>query len=95
MAFLLAGLFLAFVLEIAAPEVIALVLVALLLLLGVIATDDVLHAMGNPAPLTIASMFIISSAIVRTGALDFVGTRITVLSVQCELLSAWQIRPWD
>ena len=77
MAVLLVLLFLAFAFEVAAPEVVALGLVAILLLLGVVATDDVLAAMGNPAPLTIACMFIISSAMVRTGALDLLATRIT------------------
>lgn len=77
MGVLLVLLFLAFALELAAPEVIALVLVAVLLVLGVLATDDVLAAMSNPAPLTIACMFIISSAMVRTGALDFLAVRIT------------------
>ncbi len=77
MAVLLVLLFLAFAFELAAPEVVALTLVAVLLLLGVIATDDVLAAMGNPAPLTIACMFIVSSAMVRTGALDLMATRIT------------------
>ena len=74
---LLVLLFLAFAFELAAPEVVAMVLVAVLLLLGVIATDDVLDAMANPAPLTIACMFIVSSAMVRTGALDVIATRIT------------------
>lgn len=77
MAVLLVLLFLAFAFEVAAPEVVALMLVAVLLLIGVIATDDVLDAMGNPAPLTIACMFIVSSAMVRTGALDLLATRIT------------------
>ncbi|MEJ2458258.1 MAG: SLC13 family permease [Novosphingobium sp.] len=77
MGVLLILLFLAFAFELAAPEVAALVLVSVLLVLGVIATDDVLTAMGNPAPLTIVCMFIISSAMVRTGALDFLAMRIT------------------
>lgn len=79
MAPLLVLLFLAFAFELAAPEVVALGLVAVLLLLGIIATDDVLEAMGNPAPLTIVSMFIMSSALVRTGALDFFSSCITGL----------------
>lgn len=77
MGVLIVLLFAAFALELAAPEVVAVGLVAVLLLLGVIATDDVLAAMGNPAPLTIACMFIISSAMVRTGALDMMAGRIT------------------
>ncbi|MCT2400632.1 SLC13 family permease [Novosphingobium mangrovi (ex Huang et al. 2023)] len=77
MGVLLVLLFLAFAFEVAAPEVVAIVLVAVLLLLGVLATNDVLDAMSNPAPLTIVCMFMISSAMVRTGALDHLATRIT------------------
>lgn len=87
MGIILAGLFLAFVFEIAAPEVVALGVVGLLLVLGVIATDDVLDAMGNPAPLTIACMFIMSAAMVRTGALDYVATRITGIGKSRPMLS--------
>ena len=79
MGVLLVFLFLAFALELAAPEVIALGVVAILLMLGVLDTQDVLDAMGNPAPLTIVCMFIVSSAMVRTGALDHLATRITGL----------------
>jgi len=77
MAVLLVLLFLAFAFEVAAPEVVAISLVAILLILGVIHTDDVLAAMGNSAPLTIVCMFIVSSAMVRTGALDFFANHIT------------------
>ena len=87
MGVLLFLLLLAFAFEVAAPEVVALVLVAVLLLLGVIATDDVLEAMGNPAPLTIVCMFIVSSAMVRTGALDMLASRITGIGRTRPLLS--------
>lgn len=79
MAVLLLLLFLAFAFEVAAPEVVALVLVSVLLVLGVLSTDDLLDSMGNPAPLTIACMFIVSSAMVRTGALDLMASKITGL----------------
>jgi len=87
MGVILVLLFLAFAFELAAPEVVAIVTVAVLLLLGVLVTDDVLDAMGNPAPLTIACMFIVSSAMVRTGALDYFATRITGLGKARPLLS--------
>ena len=77
MAALLAVLFAAFAFELHAPEVVAISMVAVMLLIGIISTDDVLAAMGNPAPLTIACMFIVSSALVRTGSLDFLATRVT------------------
>lgn len=87
MGVLIVLLFMAFAFEVAAPEVVALGLVAILLLLGVIATDDVLAAMGNPAPLTIACMFIVSSAMVRTGALDMMAGRITNIARTRPLLA--------
>ena len=77
MAVLLLILFAAFAFEVHAPEVIAIAMVGVLLLLGVLHTDDVLAAMGNPAPLTIAGMFIVSSALVRTGSLEFFASRVT------------------
>ncbi len=51
MGVLLVLLFIAFAFELAAPEVVALSLVAILLLMGVLDTKDVLDAMGNSAPL--------------------------------------------
>lgn len=76
MGVLLLLLFVAFALEIRSPEVLAIGMVAILLVLGLISTSDVLGAMGNPAPLTIACMFIISSALIRTGSLEFFTARI-------------------
>lgn len=80
-------LFAAFAFEVRAPEVTAVGLVAILLVIGLIDTDDVLAAMGNPAPLTIASMFIISSSLVRTGALDLVAGRVTSVARRSPLLA--------
>lgn len=77
MSGLLVLLFAAFVAEIRAPEVVALGMVGILLVLRIIDTDDVLAAMGNSAPLTIACMFIVSSALVRTGALELFASHVT------------------
>ncbi|MCB2079085.1 MAG: SLC13 family permease [Novosphingobium sp.] len=77
MGALLVLLFVAFAMELHAPEVIAVGMSAILLVLGLLSTDDILAALGNPAPLTIAGMFIISSSLVRTGALDLFSSRIT------------------
>ena len=41
---------------------------ALALLLGLISSNDVLAAIANPAPATIGAMFVLSAALVRTGA---------------------------
>jgi len=60
-------------------EVVALAGVSLLLVTGVLPADRVLEVFMNPAPWTIAAMFILSGGLVRTGALksltDYVSSR--------------------
>ncbi|WP_066558842.1 SLC13 family permease [Croceicoccus bisphenolivorans] len=73
----LLGLLLAFAFELRSPEVTALGAAALLLALGIISTDDLLAAVGNPAPLSIAGMFIVSASLVRTGLLELLASKIT------------------
>jgi di/tricarboxylate transporter len=67
---LIAAVFVLFVLEWRPPEVTAFCGAAVALALGLVSTDDVLAAIANPAPATIGAMFILSSALVRTGALE-------------------------
>jgi len=50
-------------------EVVAMAGVSILLVSGVLPSDRVLEVFMNPAPWTIAAMFILSSGLVRTGAL--------------------------
>ena len=66
----LALVFAGFVTEAAPPQTVALVGLAALLGLGVLSIDDALGSLSNPALATIASMFVISGALARTGALD-------------------------
>ncbi|MEM9709068.1 MAG: SLC13 family permease [Pseudomonadota bacterium] len=55
-------------------EVVAIGGVALLLVLGLLPYDNALAVLSNPAPWTIAAMFIVMGALVRTGALiAFIG----------------------
>lgn len=63
-------MFVLFVREIYPTEVVALGGAGLLLLLGVLPYNDALAVLSNPAPWTIAVMFIIMGALVRTGALE-------------------------
>ncbi|MGR3614789.1 MAG: SLC13 family permease [Paracoccaceae bacterium] len=63
-------MFVAFLREILPTEVVALSGVALMLLTGVLPYDAALPVLANPAPWTIAAMFIIMGALVRTGALN-------------------------
>src|SRR6056297_1669319 len=64
------GMFVLFVRETYPTEVTALGGVAVLLVLGVLPYDAALDVLSNPAPWTIAAMFVVMGAMVRTGALD-------------------------
>jgi di/tricarboxylate transporter len=64
------AMFVAFVREAYPPEVVAICGAAMLLTVGVLPVDDLLAVFSNPAPVTIGAMFILSGALVRTGALD-------------------------
>ena len=63
-------MFILFVREVYPTEVVALSGVALMLVLGLLPYEDALPVLANPAPWTIAAMFIVMGALVRTGALD-------------------------
>ncbi|NVO28635.1 SLC13 family permease [Donghicola sp. C2-DW-16] len=67
---LIAGVFIVFLLELFSAEVVALCGAAIALFLGIVSTDDLLKAVGNPAPITIGAMFVLSAALIRTGVLD-------------------------
>lgn len=81
-------LLISFALEIRSPEVTAFAAVGMLLLLGIISTDDLLGAMGNSAPLTIAAMFIISASLVRTGALEAFADQVTGMAKRAPIAAA-------
>ncbi len=65
-----AAMFVMFLRETFPTEVVAIAGAALMLALGVLPYDAALTVLSNPAPWTIAAMFIIMGALVRTGALD-------------------------
>ncbi|MGF1610229.1 MAG: SLC13 family permease [Kiloniellales bacterium] len=69
--------FFGFIRERIPPDVVALGAVALLLLVGILDTDEVLRVFSNSAPITIAAMFVLSAALERTGAIDGVGRLIS------------------
>ncbi|MEP1536841.1 MAG: SLC13 family permease [Paracoccaceae bacterium] len=67
-------MFVLFLRESLPPEVVALSGVTLMLASGVLPYEAALEVLSNPAPWTIAAMFIIMGALVRTGALEtFIG----------------------
>ncbi len=71
MLVIVAAMFALFLSEIYPAEVVALSGAALVLMLGLLPYGDALEVLSNPAPWTIAAMFIIMGALVRTGALDW------------------------
>lgn len=67
---ILFALFTAFVGERRPPAVTAVVAAALMLVAGLLSSNDLLSVFSNPAPLTIGAMFILSGALVRTGVIE-------------------------
>lgn len=64
------GMFVFFIKEIYPAEVVAIGGAVLMLALGLLPYDQAVGVLANPAPWTIALMFIVVGALVRTGALD-------------------------
>ncbi|WP_108258877.1 SLC13 family permease [Mangrovicoccus ximenensis] len=65
------GMFWLFLTERYPAEVTALIGVSLMLILGILPYEKAVSVLSNPAPWTIAAMFIVMGALVRTGALDW------------------------
>ncbi|MCG3268950.1 SLC13 family permease [Yoonia sp. I 8.24] len=64
------GMFIMFLREAYPTEVVAMIGVSILLISGVLPYENAVAVLANPAPWTIAAMFIIVGALVRTGALN-------------------------
>ncbi len=65
-----AVMFVLFLREAFPAEVVAIAGVSLMLLIGALPYENALAVLSNPAPWTIAAMFLIMGALVRTGALE-------------------------
>ncbi len=74
---ILAGMFLMFLKEVYPVEVVAIGGAVLMLILGILPMEDVPSVLSNNAPWTIAAMFIIVGALVRTGALEIVTSAVS------------------
>jgi di/tricarboxylate transporter len=72
----LALVFIAFVFERYPPSVIATAAAGACLGLGFVSTEEALAAFSNSAPITIGAMFVLSSALVRTGTIEAVAAGI-------------------
>lgn len=76
----IAALFIGFVSEKWPPDVLAVAAVAVLIATGILSTGEFLSAFSNSAPITIAAMFVISGAMLRTGMIDAMGRGVTAVA---------------
>lgn len=91
----------AFIREWAAPDVLALSILCLVVALGLVSPTQMTDVFRNEAPLTIAALFVIGGALERSGAVDHIGrvlkdklsgnTRVAILgfSLLTAFFSAW------
>ncbi len=82
----MAGMFLLFVLEVFPVEVTAMLSAAVLVVAGVVPSGAVLDVFSNPAPWTIAAMFIVSGGLVRTGLMEALGRTLSAHAVRNKVL---------
>ena len=76
---------LAFIWEKYPADVIALTVFCVLVLSGVLPREKAMAVFANPAPITVASLFVLSAALVRCGLLDYLSSwfeRVAVLPYQ-------------
>lgn len=76
-ALLIVAMLVAFVTEWRPPEITAGVAVTVLLVTGILDISDVLGVLSSPAPVTIAAMFVLSAALIRTGAVEYFARIVT------------------
>ena len=67
---LLIGVFIAFMTEKLPPDIVALTTSCILLITGILSTDEVLSVLTNPGVVTVGTMFILSAALERTGGIQ-------------------------
>lgn len=69
--------FVAFIKSWAAPDVIALSALVVVVVLGALSPNQVLNLFSNSAPITIGAMFILSGALERTGVMEWLARQFT------------------
>ncbi len=74
---LIVAVFIGFIRERVGADLIGLSCVAVLLALGILPIGEVLAVFSNPAPITVACMFILSAALERTGVIQSMGQGIS------------------
>ncbi len=77
--------FVLFVTEVVAPDLIALGVLVLVALVGWVTPKEAFAALSNEAPVTVAAMFILSSGLQRCGAIEDIGRLLRRLPNMTEL----------
>lgn len=80
--FLVAVVFFGFIREALPADIVSLLAMAVLLVSGILSTGEVLAVFSNPAPITIAAMFVLAAALERTGVLDAAGRALSGLATR-------------
>ncbi|MES2693329.1 MAG: SLC13 family permease [Verrucomicrobiota bacterium] len=98
---LLIGAVILFIREKTPPDLVALSMLVILPAFGLLKPREVLAVFANPAPITVAAMFVLSAALVKCGVLDSFGIVIEkaavlpyrlvlfLLMIICGFISAW------
>lgn len=71
---LILGAIIAFLREKTPPDLVALSLFVIVVAAGLVPVKEAFGVFSNPAPITVAAMFVLSAALVRCGALDYLST---------------------
>ena len=69
--------FVAFAREWLTTDLVALSVTAILLVTGILDTEEVLGVFGNAGVVTVAAMFVLSAALERTGVVETMGNAVT------------------
>lgn len=73
-----------FISEILRPDLVALMVLVLLVVLGLVSADGALTGFSNPAVVTIWAMFILSAGLARTGVASFLGNQVLRVAGETE-----------
>jgi di/tricarboxylate transporter len=84
----LAGVFISFLRGWGSPDIVALSALAVLLLSGLLTSEQALQSFSNPAPIIIASMFVLSAALDRTGVIEVMAGAFRKMAGETELRAA-------
>ena len=89
MLFLLVVILTTFVWERIPVELTAMSAFALLLVLGLLPTEEAMAVFSNPGPIAVGAMFILSAALEKCGAIDMVAAGLARIPV----LKLWVVMP--